>query len=136
MKYYVLKFTYENKFMKDGKTAGKRMEYSRIEEASDIDAAKKIAEKIVFENRSVNCEYIGCSEVVGGKVWKVEMDGIAHHDVYDREDMHKVMFVDALSPYDAEQVAFRRWEREVKEDGFRDISIYRTLVVPPKVGQR
>ena len=135
MKYYVLKFTYEHKVMKDSETDSERVEYSRIEEATDIDAAEKIGEEIAFENRSVNCEYIGCSEVVKGKVWKVEMDGIAHHNVYDIEDMHKVTLVDALSPYDAEQIAFRRWEREVKEDGFEDISIYRTLVVPPKVKQ-
>lgn len=33
---------------------------------------------------------------------------------------------------DAEQVAYRIWERQVAEEGWDDISIYRTLVDVPK----
>lgn len=66
------------------------------------------------------------------------MDGTAHlrnseDKLVDREDMHKVLFVDALDMYDAEQIAYRIWERQVVQEGWNDIMIFRTLVDVPKL---
>jgi hypothetical protein len=58
------------------------------------------------------------------------MKGIAYHDEYERAEMEKTLFIDCKSMYDAELVAYRLWERQIKEEGFRDISIWSTRVLP------
>ena len=132
MNYYKLTFTFKKWHFQDGVKVAKTHEYQRVIEAENQHEANKEAERIAFNNSEVDCKFVAGKEIEKGKIWEVSMDGTAHHDVYNREDMHKVMFVDALDMYDAEQIAYRRWEREVKEDGWNDISIYRTMVFEPE----
>jgi len=95
-------------------------------------AALRKAEAIVEANREVGCVFHGCQLIPTGRIWKVTMDGIAHHKQFVHEDMHKVIFVDALDMYDAEQIAYSLWERQVVEEGWEDISIWRTFVEVPQ----
>ena len=137
-KAYRLNFTFERDHRKDGTLATKVHKYSRIILAENEGDAFLEAGRITAENSGTNCKFTGCEEVKKGKIWKVTMDGTAHlrnseDKLVDREDMHKVMFVDAFSMCDAEQVAYRIWERQVVEEGWNDISIFRTMVYVPKV---
>lgn len=112
-------------------------QFTRTVLAEDEGDAFLEAAKIKEENSDVDCKFTGYEEVKQGRIWKVTMDGTAHlrnseDKLVDREDMHKVLFVDALDMYDAEQVAYRIWEKQVVEEGWNDISIYRTMVDVPK----
>ena len=136
-KAYKLNFTFEKDHYEDGTLLTKVHQYSRIELATNPITAKRKAEEIVANHSDVNCKFTGYEEVKQGRIWKVTMDGTAHlrnseDKLVDREDMHKVLFVDALDVYDAEQVAYRIWERQVVEEGWSDIMIFRTLVDVPK----
>lgn len=85
---------------------------------------------IISKNKEVDCQLESVEKVEHGKVWRVIMKGIAHHDEYERAEMEKTLFIDCKSMYDAEQVAYRLWERQIKEEGFNDISIWSTRVLP------
>lgn len=129
-KAYKLKFTFKH-------SSGDIRQFTRTVLAKDEEDAFAEAARIEKENSDVKCKFTGFEEVKQGRIWKVTMDGTAHlrnseDKLVDREDMHKVMFVDALDMYDAEQVAYRIWERQVTEEGWSDISIFRTLVDVPK----
>lgn len=129
-KAYKLNFTFKHSY-------GDIRQFTRTVLAEDEGEAFLEASRIKGENSDVNCKFTGFEEVKQGRIWKVTMDGTANlrnseDKLVDREDMHKVMFVDALDMYDAEQVAYRIWERQVAEEGWNDISIFRTLVDVPK----
>lgn len=139
MKYkaYKLNFTFDRDRREGGTLLTKVHTFTRTVLAEDEAEAFLEAAKIKGENQDINCKFAGFEEVKTGRIWKVTMDGTAHlrnseDKLVDREDMHKVMFVDALDMYDAEQVAYRIWERQVVEEGWNDISIFRTLVDVPK----
>lgn len=136
-KAYKLNFTFEKDHYEGGTLLTKIHTFTRTILAEDEGEAFLEAARIKKENSDVNCKFTGYEEVKQGRIWKVTMDGTAHlrnseDKLVDREDMHKVMFVDALDMYDAEQVAYRIWERQVTEEGWNDISIFRTLVDVPK----
>lgn len=139
-KAYKLNFTFEKNHYEGGTLLTKVHQYSRIELATNPITAKRKAEEIVanYGDSNINCKFTGYEEVKQGRIWKVTMDGTAHlrnseDKLVDREDMHKVLFVDVLDMYDAEQVAYRIWERQVVEEGWSDISIFRTMVDVPKL---
>lgn len=71
-----------------------------------------------------------------GKTWVVTMDGTAYHREFGIHDLHNVVYADAEDMYDAEQVAYRTWERQARENGFERLSIWRTLVELPKKPDR
>lgn len=113
-------------------------QFTRTVLADDEGDAFLEAARIKNENSDVDCKFTGFEKVKTGKVWKVTMDGTAHlrnseDKLVDREDMHKVLFVDAFDMYDAEQIAYRIWERQVVQEGWNDIMIFRTLVDVPKL---
>ena len=129
-KAYKLNFTFKH-------SSGDIRTLNRTVLAEDEGEAFAEATRIKEENSDVDCTFTGFEEVKQGRIWKVTMDGTAHlrnseDKLVDREDMHKVLFVDALDMYDAEQVAYRIWEKQVAEEGWDDISIFRTLVDVPK----
>lgn len=112
-------------------------QFSRVELATNPITANRKAKEIVERNSDVECKFESMEEVKQGRIWKVTMDGTAHlrnseDKLVDREDMHKVLFVDAVDPADAEQIAYRLWERQVVLEGWNDIMIFRTLVDVPK----
>ena len=136
-KAYKLNFTFEKDHYEGGTLLTKIHTFTRTILAEDEGEAFLEAARIKKENSDVNCKFTGYEEVKQGRIWKVTMDGTAHlrnseDKLVDREDMHKVLFVDALDVYDAEQVAYRIWERQVVEEGWSDIMIFRTLVDVPK----
>ena len=96
---------------------------------SNAEAMAK-ASYIVSQNKDIDCHLDKVEKVEHGKVWRVIMKGIAHHDEYERAEMEKTLFIDCKSMYDAEQVAYRLWERQIEEEGFSDISIWSTRVLP------
>lgn len=115
-----------------------------IRDFESLDAAKSFATSDAKEAMAARSDEFcqvrvsSVAPVKTGRTWKVTMDGMAHlynseDELVDREDMHKVLFVDALDMYDAEQIAYRIWERQVKEDGWNGISIYRVIVGVPKI---
>ena len=129
-KAYKLKFTFKH-------SSGDIRTFTRTILAEDEGEAFAEATRIKEENSDVDCKFTGFEEVKQGRIWKVTMDGTAHlrnseDKLVDREDMHKVLFVNTLDMYDAEQVAYRIWEKQVAEEGWNDISIFRTLVDVPK----
>ena len=126
MKYYKFTIEYTTKGYRGGEACFKDIirelkdDYAAITEAANWHAIPGVTK-------------VSWDEIKTGKTWKVTMDGTAHlrdkaYKLVCRDDMHKVMFVDALDMYDAEQIAYRVWERQVKEDGWNDISIWRTMV--------
>lgn len=130
-KAYKLNFTFKH-------SSGDIRTLTRTVLAEDEGEAFAEATRIKEGNSDVDCKFTGFEEVKTGRIWKVTMDGTAHlrnseDKLVDREDMHKVLFVDALDMYDAEQVAYRIWERQAVEEGWNDISIFRTLVNVPKL---
>lgn len=136
-KAYKLNFTFERDHHEGGTLLTKVHTFTRTVLAEDEGEAFAEATRIKGENSDSNCKFTGFEEVKTGRIWKVTMDGTAHlrnseDKLVDREDMHKVLFVDALDMYDAEQVAYRIWERQVVEEGWNDISIFRTMVDVPK----
>ena len=129
-KAYKLNFTFKH-------SSGDIRTLTRTILAEDEGEAFAEATRIKEENSDVDCKFTGFEEVKQGRIWKVTMDGTAHlfnseDKLVDRDDMHKVLFVDALDMYDAEQVAYRIWEKQVAEEGWDDISIFRTMVDVPK----
>ena len=135
---YKLFFTFKRWHFEGGLKVRKVHEYTRIELATNPITAKRKAREIETKNSESECKFERFEEIKGGKVWKVTMDGTAHlrnseDELVDREDMHKVIFVDAFDMYDAEQIAYRIWERQVVEEGWNDIMIFRTLVDVPKL---
>ena len=136
-KAYKLNFTFERDHNEGGTLLTKVHTFTRTILAEDEGKAFIEAARIKGENSDSNCKFTGFEEVKTGRIWKVTMDGTAHlrnseDKLVDREDMHKVLFVDALDMYDAEQVAYRIWEKQVAEEGWDDISIFRTMVDVPK----
>jgi hypothetical protein len=132
---YKLNFTFKRWHFEGGVKVLKVHEYTRIELATNLITAYRKAKEIVARNSESECKFESLEEIKYGKVWKVTMDGTDHlrnseDKLVDREDMHKVIFVDAFDMYDAEQVAYRIWEKQVVEEGWNDIMISRTLVVP------
>lgn len=127
---YKLTFSYDDP-MEGG--AG-RAENTRVILANSDDEAKAKAAYIVSQNKESDCRLESVKKVEHGKVWRVIMKGIAHHDEYERAEMKKTLFIDCKSMYDAEQVAYRLWERQIKEEGFSDIGIWstRVLLAEPK----
>jgi hypothetical protein len=123
---YKLTFSYADP-MKDGTT---RAENTKVILANDDAEALNEAAYINSCNKEYDCHLENMKKVEHGKVWKVVMKGIAHHDEYERAEMEKTLFIDCKSMYDAEQVAYRLWERQIKEEGFSDISIWSTRVLP------
>lgn len=130
---YKLHFTFKRWHFEEGVKVAKTHNFERVVLAGGVEEATEIARKICRESEDVSCMFAGVTRVEAGKVWKVTMDGTAHlrnseDKLVDREDMHKVTFVDAFDMNDAEQIAYRIWERQVTEEGWSDISIYRTMV--------
>lgn len=95
---------------------------------ADADAA---AAQRTRSDEFAQVRVMSVAPVKTGKVWKATLDGTARRGESVREDLHTVIFVDAEDPYDAEQVAYRTWERQARESGFDGISIWRTLVGLP-----
>ena len=129
-KAYKLNFTFKH-------SSGDIRTFTRTVLAEDEGEAFAEATRIKEGNSDVDCKFTGFEEVKQGRIWKVTMDGTANlcnseGKLVDREDMHKVLFVDAFDMYDAEQVAYRIWEKQVAEEGWNDIMIFRTLVDVPK----
>ena len=129
-KAYKLNFTFKH-------SSGDIRTLTRTVLAEDEGEAFAEATRIKEENSDADFKFTGFEEVKTGKIWKVTMDGMARlrnieDKLVDREDMHKVLFVDALSMLDAEQIAYRIWEKQVVEEGWSDISIFRTMVDVPK----
>lgn len=129
-KAYKLNFTFKH-------SSGDIRTFTRTVLAEDEGEAFAEATRIKEGNSDVDCKFTGFKEVKQGHIWKVTMDGTAHlrnseDKLVDREDMHKVLFVDAFDMYDAEQIAYRIWEKQVADEGWNDIMIYRTLVDVPK----
>ena len=123
---YKLTFSYADP-MEGGTT---RSEKTKVILANSDDEAMAKAAYIIFQNKEIDCQLDNVKKVEHGKVWRVIMKGIAHHDEYERAEMEKTLFIDCKSMYDAEQVAYRLWERQIKEEGFSDISIWSTRVIP------
>lgn len=132
-KAYKLHFTFKCWHYEDGIKVAKEHTYDRVELAEGHKDVIRIANGICRENKSCFCIFSGATSVQTGNIWKVTMDGTAHlrgkdDSLVEREDMHKVTFVDAFDMNDAEQIAYRIWERQVAEEGWSDINIYRTMV--------
>ena len=123
---YKLAFSYADP-MEGGTT---RAEKTKVILANSDDEAMAKAAYIISQNKEIDCQLDNVKNVEHGKVWRVIMKGIAHHDEYERAEMEKTLFIDCKSMYDAEQVAYRLWERQIKEEGFSDISIWSTRVIP------
>ena len=123
---YKLTFSYVDT-MGDGTT---REVTTKVILADSDDEAMDKALDIKYHNKEIDCQLDNVKKVEHGKVWRVIMKGIAHHDEYERAEMEKTLFIDCKSMYDAEQVAYRLWERQIKEEGFSDISIWSTRVIP------
>lgn len=122
---YRLTFSYADS-MEGG--AG-RAENTKVILADTDNEAMVEAAHIVSQNKESDCRLESVKKVEHGKVWRVIMKGVAHHDEYERAEMEKTLFIDCKSMYDAEQVAYRLWERQIKEEGFSDISIWSTRVL-------
>lgn len=96
---------------------------------ADADAASA---QLARKSEVAQVRVMSVAPVKTGKPWVVTMDGTAHHKEFGIHDLHTVIFVDAEDPHDAEQVAYRTWEKHARESGFERISIWRTLVELPK----
>lgn len=123
---YKLTFSYTDP-MGDGTT---RAVDTKVILASSAVEAVEEASYIISQNEESDCQLDNVKKVEHGKVWRVIMNGIANHDEYGCAGMKKTLFIDCKSMYDAEQVAYRLWERQIKEEGFSDISIWSTRVLP------
>ena len=123
---YKLTFSYADP-MEGGTT---RAVKTKVILADTDNEAMVEAAYIISQNKEIDCQLDNVKKVEHGKVWRVIMKGIAHHDEYERAEMEKTLFIDCKSMYDAEQVAYRLWERQIKEEGFSDISIWSTRVIP------
>lgn len=123
---YKLTFSYADP-MKDGTT---RAVTTKVILADDDAEALNEAAYIKSYNKEYDCHLDKLEKVEHGKVWKVVMKGVAHHDEYGSADMEKTLFIDCKSMYDAELVAYRLWERQIKEEGFSVIGIWSTRVLP------
>jgi len=127
---YKLTFSYNDPMEGDAT----RAEITKVILADTDNEAMVEAAYIVSQNKESDCQLESVKTVEHGNVWRVIMKGIAHHDEYERAEMEKTLFIDCKSMYDAEQVAYRLWERQIKEEGFSDISIWstRVLLAEPK----
>lgn len=96
---------------------------------ADADAA---AAQRTRSDEFAQVRVLSVAPVKTGKTWVVTMDGTARHKEFGIHDLHNVIFVDAEDPHDAEQVAYRTWEKHARESGFERISIWRTLVELPQ----
>lgn len=123
---YKLTFSYADP-MEGG--AGRAVMTKVILADDDAEALNEAA-YIKSYNKEYDCHLENMEKVEHGNVWKVVMKGVAHHDEYERAEMEKTLFIDCKSMYDAEQVAYRLWERQIKEEGFSDINIWSTRVLP------
>lgn len=123
---YKLTFSYVDP-MEDGTT---RAVDTRVILADSDYKAMEEASYIISQNKEVDCQLESVKKVEHGMVWRVIMNGIANDDEYGPAGMKKVLFIDCKSAYDAEQVAYLLWERQIKEEGFSGISIYSTRVLP------
>lgn len=99
---------------------------ARIFADADAEAARRIR-----PDEFKQVDVIAVAPVKLGKTWKVTMEGVARHSTRGTADISTVIFADAEDPYDAEQVAYRTWERQVRESGFERLSIWRTIVGSP-----
>lgn len=122
---YKLTFSYADP-MEGGTT---RAVKTKVILADTDDEAMVEAAYIISQNNEIDCQLESVKKVEHGKVRRVIMKGIAYHDEYERAEMEKTLFIDCKSIYDAEQVAYRLWERQIKEEGFSDISIWSTRVL-------
>jgi len=127
---YKLTFSYNDPMEGDAT----RAEITKVILADTDNEAMVEAAYIVSQNKESDCQLESVKTVEHGNVWRVIMKGIAYHDEYERAEMEKTLFIDCKSMYDAEQVAYRLWERQIKEEGFSDISIWstRVLLAEPK----
>ena len=123
---YKLTFSYADPM--EGGTA--RAENTKVILADSYAEAVAKASYIVSQNKESDCQLESVKKVEHGRLWRVIMNGIANDDEYGPAGMKKVLFIDCKSMYDAEQVAYRLWERQIEEEGFSDISIYSTRVLP------
>lgn len=123
---YKLTFSYTDP-MEGGTTCAVK---TKVILADTDNEAMVEAAYIISQNKEIDCQLESVKKVEHGKVWRVIMKGIAHHDEYERAEMEKTLFIDCKSMYDAEQVAYRLWERQIKEEGLSDISIWSTRVIP------
>lgn len=123
---YKLTFSYVDP-MGDGNT---REVTTKVILANDDDEIFAEVSSIKSYNKEYDCQLENIEKVEQGKVWRVIMKGVAHHDEYERAEMEKTLFIDCKSMYDAELVAYLLWERQIEEEGFSDISIWSTRVIP------
>lgn len=128
MKFNAYKLTFSYADPMEGGTA--RAVKTRLILADSEAHAMTEGGSIVSENKECDCHLDKVEKVEHGKVWKVIMKGTAYHDEYGRAEMEKTLFIDCKSMYDAEQVAYRLWERQTKEEGFSDIIIWGTRILP------
>lgn len=125
---YKLTFSYADPM--EGGT--NRAENTKVILADSDAEAMTEASYIISQNKEIDCQLESVKKVEHGRLWRVIMNGIAEHDEYGPAGMKKVLFIDCKSMYDAEQVAYRLWERQIKEEGFSDINIWSTRVLPPQ----
>ena len=125
---YKLTFSYVDT-MEGGTNRAKN---TKVILADSDDEAMTEASYIISQNKEVDCQLESVKKVEHGRLWRVIMNGIANDDEYGPAGMKKVLFIDCKSMYDAEQVAYRLWERQIKEEGFSDINIWSTRVLPPQ----
>lgn len=128
MKFNAYKLTFSYADPMEGSTT--RAEKTKVILADSDDEAMAEASYIISQNKESDCQLDNVKKVEHGKVWRVTMKGVAHHDEYERAEMEKTLFIDCKSMYDAEQVAYRLWERQTKEEGFSDINIWSTYIRP------
>ena len=125
---YKFTFSYADP-MKGGITRAKNTQVILAD--SDYKAMEE-ASYIISQNKEIGCQLENVKKVEHGRLWRVIMNGIAEYDEYGPVGMKKVLFIDCKSAYDAEQVACRLWERQIKEEGFSSINIWSTRVLPPQ----